>query len=217
MADNVTSPKKSDFVRAFLDLLILGLLLVAACFGGYWWGLHERLAPIEAVAPGTPGAITQSQLSEAQSSQNARPGDASASESQPGDKKQPDKAPDKTSDKPSISSSKYWLVSSGTDYTGYSITVSINGDQVDNFFGPGKIVDITSHVKSGDNTITFDAKQLGEQYNRHSGESKSILSVKLVSGTKISEDFKPSDVALGYSRNAAESQDFNDTMHFTAK
>lgn len=213
MADNVTSPKKSDFVRAFLDLLILGLLLVAACFGGYWWGLHERLAPIETVAPGTPGAITQSQLAERQSSQTARPGDASATESPPGEKKQQDM----TSDKPARSSSKYWLVSSGTDYTGYSITVSVNGDQVDNFFGPGKIVDITSHVKSGDNTITFDAKQLGEQYNRHSGESKSILSVKLVSGSKISEDFKPSDVALSYSRNAAESKDFNDTMHFTAK
>ncbi|MBK9145202.1 MAG: hypothetical protein IPM23_22145 [Candidatus Melainabacteria bacterium] len=213
MADNVTSPKKSDFVRAFLDLLILGLLLVAACFGGYWWGLHERLAPIETVAPGTPGAITQSQLAERQSSQTSRPGDASATESPSGEKKQQDM----TSDKPSKSSSKYWLVSSGTDYTGYSITVSVNGDQVDNFFGPGKIVDITSHVNSGDNTITFDAKQLGEQYNRHSGESKSILSVKLVSGSKISEDFKPSDVALSYSRNAAESKDFNDTMHFTAK
>ncbi|MGD9684550.1 MAG: hypothetical protein AB7W16_25580 [Candidatus Obscuribacterales bacterium] len=213
MADKVTSPKKSDFVRAFLDLLILGLLLVAACFGGYWWGLHERLAPIETVAPGTPGAITQSQLSQAQASQAAKPGDASASQSKPGDKTQSDKPPES----PSKSSAKYWLVSSGTDYTGYSITVSVNGEQVDNFFGPGKIVDVTSHVHSGDNSITFEAKQLGEQYNRHSGESKSILSVKLVSGSKISEDFKPADVALGYSRNAAESQDFNDTMHFTAK
>ncbi|MBZ0185524.1 MAG: hypothetical protein K8F91_04665 [Candidatus Obscuribacterales bacterium] len=218
MADKGPSPttKKSDFLRAFFDLMILGLLLVGAGFGGYWYGIHEKLAPIVSVAPGTFGAIEKDQLSAVQAAEAA--GKTGTESDAKVEAKTVDKADaksdSKSNSKPAVTALKYWLTSSGTDYIGYSITVSVNGDQVDNFFGPGKIVDVTSYLKKGDNTVSFEAKQLGKQYNRHAGESKSILSVKLVSGDKIKEDFKPGDVALSYSRNAAETEDFTDSMHF---
>lgn len=109
---------------------------------------------------------------------------------------------------------KYWLCSSGADYTGYSITVKVNGTAVDNFFGPGKSVDITRLVKHGENSITYEAKALGDQYNKHSGEANYILAVKLVKGPVVQEEFASKDVVLIYARNASETEDFNETKHF---
>ena len=114
-------------------------------------------------------------------------------------------------------SRKYWLSSSGVEYIGYSITVKVNGTAVDNFFGPGKNVDITRLVKKGTNTVVFDAKELGEQYNKHAGDDKAVLSVKIVSGPYIQENFSSKDVLLSYARNAAESETFNDTKTFVGE
>lgn len=197
--------KKSEFVKAILDLFILGLLLAGSGLGGYWYGMHERVVPVELVPNGTPGAVSEAQLADKsenknnsvlQKARNIKTG---------------------STDKPAASSgkTKYWLTSSGTEYIGYSITVSINGDQVDGFFAPGKIVDITSRVKKGDNTILFEAKQLGEDYNKHKGDAQAKLAVKLVSGPKISEDSK--NVTAVYERNASEQTDFQETKHFQVK
>jgi hypothetical protein len=72
-------------------------------------------------------------------------------------------------------------------------------------------------VKSGDNAVTFEAKSLGEQYNKHDGDAKSILTLQLVKGSHVQDEFKSSDVLVTYKRNATESEDFNDTEHFSAK
>ena len=111
---------------------------------------------------------------------------------------------------------KYWIVSSGSDYIGYSITVSVNGTAVDSFFGPGKCIDLTRYVRAGENTVSFDCKLLGDKYNKHKGDERSALTLALVSGAHIIPDnFKKSDVVLTYKRNASESEEFNDTEHFS--
>lgn len=196
--------KGNEMVKAMFDLLILGLLLGGAGFGGYFWGIHERLAPIQNVPPGTENALPASAVSVA----------PIKTESKPTEVKGDDSAAEKS---PPKSKAKYWIASSGVDYTGYSITVKVNDTPVDNFFGPGKSVDVTRFVNQGDNEVNFEAKSLGEQYNKHKGDAASTLTVQLVSGPHIQENFKPSDVVLSYKRNASESEDFNDTKHFTAK
>jgi hypothetical protein len=110
---------------------------------------------------------------------------------------------------------KFWITSSGVDYIGYSITVRVNGTAVDSFFGPGKIVDITRLVKPGDNSLLFEAKEMGDQYNKHSGDAKSKLTLQLVSGLHISDSFKKSDVLLSFQRTAADTEDSTDTQHFS--
>jgi hypothetical protein len=223
VADKVTttqSPRGKDFVRAFLDLLILVLLLVCAAFGGYWYGIHERVIPVASVPPGTPGAHTEEEAQAAQASIPAqtKPNTESpsktetASSSSKSDSEKPAAEPAKTGKK------KYWLYSSGKDYIGYSITVSVNDNQVDSFFGPGKIVDITSQLQPGDNTILFDAKKLAEDgYNKHKGDAAAQLVIQVVSGPKVNEEFKHSDVAATFARNATESEDVSETKHINVK
>lgn len=206
-AVNAAKKKGQELVKALLDLVILALLLGGAGFGGYFWGLHERLAPIQEVPPGTANAIQPAAVS-------ATPA--------------PSAAPIKTVTEPTRSDSasaasakpgktKYWISSSGEEYIGYSITAKVNGNAVDSFFGPGKNVDVTRYIKEGDNSVTFEAKALGDQYNKHDGDAKSILTLQLVKGPKVQEEFKSSDVITTYKRNATESEDFNDSVHFTAK
>ena len=197
--------KGQELVKALLDLVILALLLAGAGFGGYFWGLHERLAPIQEVPPGTANALQPSAVA-------ATPATPVKTVTEPSKAADPvAAAPAKTS------KTKYWISSSGEEYIGYSITAKVNGNAVDSFFGPGKNVDVTRYVKSGDNAVTFEAKALGEQYNKHGGDASSILTLQLVKGAHVQEEFKPSDVLLTYKRNATESEDFNDTEHFTAK
>lgn len=210
-AVNAAKKKGQELVKALLDLVILALLLAGAGFGGYFWGLHERLAPIQEVPPGTANAIQPTAVA-------ATPSPAPAAAS----------APIKTVTEPTRSQSasvapakpgkmKYWISSSGEEYIGYSITAKVNDNAVDSFFGPGKNVDVTRYIKDGDNSVTFEAKALGDQYNKHDGDAKSILTLQLVKGPKMQEEFKSSDVITTYKRNATESEDFNDSVHFTAK
>lgn len=193
--------KGGELVKAMLDLVILVLLLAGAGFGGYFWGLHERLAPIQEVPPGTPNAVAASTVPVVPT-KPATPFEKA-----------------EVVEKPAVKTGKikYWLASSGEEYIGYSITAKVNGSPVDSFFGPGKNVDVTRLVKSGDNEVTFEAKALGSQYNKHDGDAKSILTVQLVKGPHIQEEFKQSDVLVTYKRNATESEDFNNTEHFSAK
>ena len=207
--------KKNEFVRAIIDLVILTLLIVGAALGGYWYGLHEKVVPVEWVPKGVEGAVSESAMIAASKGENPTSQSANASTQNPA----PAQANTNVSTPATSQASKgkYWLTSSGTDYIGYSITVSVNGDQVDNFFGPGKIVDITSKMKKGDNTVRFEAKQMGDEYNKHAGDTSSQLSVKLVTGPKITEDFKSKDVIINYMRNANESTDYTDTKHVSVK
>ena len=210
MTQNVTSTagkKGNSFLRAIGDLVILCLLLAGSGFGGYFWGTHQQLAPVQKVPPGTPGAIAPGSPSifpsksvDSQSSGASKPNDPSSEQA--------------AADKPQ-SKRKFWISSSGTDYTGYSITVKVNDTTVDNFFGPGKNVDITRFVKSGDNNVVLEAKELGKDYNKHSGDSASALILKVVSGPTMTDNFKSSDVLLTYKRTAAEDEDFNNTLHFS--
>ncbi len=198
--------KGNELVKAMLDLLILALLMGGSGFGGYFLGIHERLAPVQNVPPGTANALPP----------------AAASSAPPATVKKEAKAgeiPVESGDKPKAAKNKvkYWISSSGVDYTGYSITVKVNDTPVDNFFGPGKNVDITRFVKEGDNEVTFESKALGAQYNKHPGDASSILTVQLVSGPHVQENYESSAVVLSYARNASESDDVNDTKHFTAK
>jgi len=200
-AVNAAKKKGQELVKALLDLVILALLLAGAGFGGYFWGLHERLAPIQEVPPGTANAIQPTAVAAAPIktvTEPTRSESASAAPAKPG-------------------KMKYWITSSGEEYIGYSITAKVNGNAVDSFFGPGKNVDVTRYIKEGDNSVTFEAKALGDQYNKHDGDAKSILTLQLVKGPKMQEEFKSSDVITTYKRNATESEDFNDSVHFTAK
>lgn len=197
--------KGQELVKAVLDLVILTLLLAGAGFGGYFWGLHERLAPIQEVPPGTANALPPSAASAAPIRTVTETKTAS-----------------ETTDKPAAATPskggkvKYWLASSGEDYIGYSIKATVNDNQIDSFFGGGKSVDITRYITSGDNVVNFEAKELGKDYNKHKGDAKSVLTVQVIKGPHA-DDFKPADVLVTYKRNAAEEEDFNDTEHFNAK
>jgi hypothetical protein len=216
LATGAKGGKKNEFVRAIIDLIILALLIVGAGLGGYWYGLHERVVPVEWVPKGTEGAVAESVIKEAARS-NPAPDPDPDPKAKAESKVQAAALPEKNTESKKTDKVKYWLTSSGSDFIGYSITVFVNGEQVDGFFGPGKIVDISSRVKPGDNSIRFDSKQLGEDYNKHDGDAKSELVVKLVNGPKITEDFDSKNVIVTYKRNAAETTDFKDTKHFDVK
>jgi hypothetical protein len=219
------SGNKVNVLGGISDFIILILLVGGAAFGGYYYGIHQQLAPIQNVPPGTPGAVTLAPTTPAPAETAVKPAAAvQSTQTEPAAETPAEKtASEETTEKakPAETKSshplKYWLASSGDDYTGYSITVTVNGNTVDNFFGPGKNVDVTRHVKKGDNTILFDAKAMGDQYNKHKGDADAKLTVKLVSGPQIQENFKSSDVLLSYTRNSAEDQDFSDTKHFAKK
>lgn len=112
---------------------------------------------------------------------------------------------------------KYWVASSGSEYIGSSVTVVLNGQPVDNFFGPGKLIDVSRFVKKGPNRITFDSKVLDDEYNQHLGNSKFDLTLKLVSGTNVREDHDANSVLVSFKRTAADLEDSSNTLDFTAK
>lgn len=205
--------KGAEIKRALTDFVVLCVLLTATSFSGYYWGLHQQLAPIEKVPAGTAGAILPPPISHgaagAESTANASVAKTAASVNSP--------ASDTTSGATSSGKHKYWIASSGSDYVGYNITVAINGTPVDSFYGPGKTVNITNLVKSGDNTVTFEAKALGADYNKHAGDGSSALNVQIVGGPVVQENFKASDVLASYKRNATDSGDASDTLHFTGE
>jgi hypothetical protein len=214
-----TGKKGNGFLRALGDLGILALLLLGAGAGGYFWGIHQQLAPVEKVGPGTPGAITSSgsTLPPPKSVTKVAAKESGETDSTTKSSKTTEQASSSStaSEENNTGSRKYWISSSGADYTGYSITVKVNDNAVDNFFGPGKNVDITRMVKSGDNSVVFDAKELGEQYNKHMGDANSVLTLQVVSGPHVTDSFKKSDVLLGYSRTAAQTDDATATKTFT--
>ena len=52
-------PQKGPNILGVLtDFIVLVLLLGAAAGGGYYWGTIQRMAPVRAVAAGTPGALS---------------------------------------------------------------------------------------------------------------------------------------------------------------
>ncbi len=219
MTNAPTGKKANNFLRALGDLAILGLLLLGAGAGGYFWGIQQQLAPVEKVGAGTPGAIASggSALPPPKSVTKLATKDNSDNDSatKPSKITEQSSSSSTTSEEKSSGSHKYWISSSGADYTGYSITVKVNDNAVDNFFGPGKNVDITRLVKNGDNSVAFEAKELGEQYNKHVGDANSVLMLQVVSGPHVTDSYKKSDVLLSYSRTAAQTDDATATKTFT--
>ncbi len=237
MTQKAASPegkKSNTFLRALTDLVILALLLTGSGFGGYYWGIHQQLAPVAKVAPGTPGALppsalTPSALPPAAADDAAKKGAAaakgaatpatpaktgSAAPSGAAAPAEATSAEESGKSKPH-SAKKFWITSTGVDYMGYSITVKVNGTAVDSFFGPGKTIDVTRLVKPGQNTLVCDCKEMGDQYNKHSGDANSKLILQLVSGPHLSDSFKKSDVLLSYEKSAADSEDATDNLHFS--
>ena len=121
--------------------------------------------------------------------------------------------PEKVKKKASLKQ-KFWIASTGHDYVGSSVTVVVNGHPIDNFFGPGKLIDVSKHVKKGLNELSFESKVLEDDYNQHLGESKYDLTLKLVTGPSVTEIFDPSSVLLSFKRTAADVEDSIDTMKF---
>jgi hypothetical protein len=223
MTQKVPTAKKpgNSFVRALVDLFILMLMLAGAGGLGYWFGTQQKMAPVEMVPPGTPGAKTADGAPAAASKQPAAPAPVTkaSTTSDAEDTESPaQEAPSKPA-KPAKGHGKlkYWLTSTGSEYIGYSITVAVNGNPVDNFFGPGKIVDVTRYVKKGNNDISFDAQEMEEKFNKHKGDAKFSLTVVLVASPSVSDNYKPDDVLLSYRRTAADNQNFNDTNHFVVE
>jgi hypothetical protein len=199
-------------LRALGDLFLLLLLLGAAGGAGYWFGTIQRMAPVQLVGPGTPGT-----KSEAPNTVQAKP--PAGTKPEPAETEQPEEsvtvAPTPVAAASKKHGKKYWIASSGSDYIGYSIKVNVNDQDVDNFFAPGKAVDVTRMLKKGENTITFNAQELEEKFNAHKGDDSKKLILKLISGPTIQEDYKPSDVILSYQRNAAQTENDSQTLHFT--
>lgn len=220
-------PKRLNILGALGDFTILLLLIAGAGFAGYYIGLNQRLAPVQMVWPGTPGAIPLSQIlgpqpmpftPDASTSSAANPSAAAAT---PVPGASTDSEPAKTAAAPEApkpaakKKTKFWLCSSGADgYVGYSITAKVNGVTVDNFFGAGKTIDITSHVKKGANTLELESKYMGEDYNNHKDDAAAVLNVQLVSGPSIREDFAPSAVLFSVKRNATETTDYTEKKTF---
>ncbi|HEY9786437.1 MAG TPA: hypothetical protein V6D17_13600, partial [Candidatus Obscuribacterales bacterium] len=96
---------------------------------------------------------------------------------------------------------------------GYSIGVTVNGQMVDKFFSPGKKVDITRFVKSGENQIAFDATLLPSGMREHEGNSGYYLKVTVYSGPSL-ESTKDVNELLNYKRDASENQNFSDNLSF---
>jgi hypothetical protein len=195
--------KGNEIWKALVDLFILVLLLGAAGFGGYFYGIHQQLAPVQKVAAGTPGAMPA--VSALPPPVAGSPSSAVTTPPKPQDSTAPAPTPASTT------KHKYWVASSGSDYIGYSILVKVNDTQVDNFFGPGKSVDITNLIKPGDNTVVFEAKSLGDDYNKHSGDKTAVLSVRVIGGPTIQENYKPSDVLATFKRCATDAGDSTET------
>jgi hypothetical protein len=200
----------TGIARAIGDLLLLLLMLGASGGAGYWFGTIQRMAPVQMVGAGTPGATTSTPNTVA-----AKPGGKpeASEEEQPEEtvtvSPTPAPSPAKKHGK------KYWIASSGSDYIGYSIKVAVNDQDVDNFFAPGKAVDITRLLKKGDNSITFNAQVLEEKFNAHKGDDSKKLILNLISGPTIQENYKPGDVVLSYQRNAAQTDNDTQSMKFT--
>lgn len=223
-------PKRLNFLGALGDFTILVLLIGGAGLGGYYIGINQRLAPIQYVFPGTPGAVPLSQVFDSQqpntvvvdsskSPDTAKPADTAAhAATTPAATTKPAITPAKATAATPKGKSKFWLTSSGVDnYNGYSITVKVNGETVDNFFGAGKTIDVTKFVKKGENSLEFECKYLGDDYNKHKGEKNAALTVQLVTGPSIREDYPQSAVLLSCKREATESQDFSEKRSFTSK
>jgi hypothetical protein len=218
---------------ALVDLFVLALLLAAAGFGGYFWGTHQKLAVVDLVPPGTPGAREAvNQVGATKAPDSA--GNASASQATTttsASSSSANKSTDSTADSSTSSTTssaaktpakhagklKYWVSSSGTRLIGYAIAVTVNGQPVDNFFAPGKQVDITDMIKKGKNSVDFDAKVLEDKFNQHKGDESAVMAVSIDCGPAISENVKPADVLVSYKRNAAETENYTDQKSFTVE
>ena len=239
----MSKPKeKLNLAGGVFDLVIFVLLVGGAGFFGYFVGINQKLAPVQIVAPGTLEVlkyysqkaagiippVTPSAVVEAEP--KPKPKTEKASEVEEKKKIEVEKPERKSEKKPekkikasnpaTVKASKatlkekFWIASSGHDYIGSSVTVVVNGHPVDNFFGPGKLIDISKHVKSGLNELSFESKILADDYNQHLGNNEYDLTLKLVSGSSVREDFEPSAVLLTFKRTAADVEDSVDTMKF---
>ncbi len=228
MADKNTGADKitgKTVLGALSDFLIICLMVGGAGFGGYYVGMNQRLAPVVLVPPGTAGARSEPSAAPAPNNKPAgsdathdgggentgKKDGAAAAASLHGTEAAAQK---KSNAVDKNAKMRYWLISSGEDYCGYSVTVNVNNNPVDSFFGPDKIVEVTKLVKPGENQVRFEAKALGEQYNKHTGDAAYAVTVKLVKGTHMQDNFAAKDVLMSYSRNASETQDFNDVTNF---
>jgi hypothetical protein len=210
--------KENTILKALGDLLILCLLLAGAGFGGYFWGIQQQLAPVKKVPPGTPGAISLMPPKNAAASTASSDSDSKQNQADKVESDAVETAPSaQAATHHSQNKRKFWITSTGLDYIGYSITVKVNDTPVDNFFGPGKSVDITRLVKHGQNTVECEAKELGEQYNKHAGDANANLTLRVVSGPNITDSFKSKDVLLTYKRTADQTDDATDTLHFSGE
>lgn len=222
----MTGQKKApNILGGIIDLFILVLLVGGAAFLGYFIGINQKLAPIQLVAPGTPGAIMPGQLpaeilpgssasTPAATTSSATPATAPATTTPATTTPAPATTPAAT--KPAPAKKKYWLTSSGTDYVGYTITVKVNDQPVDMFYGPGKTLDITRFVQKGKNSVVFDCKA-SDDYNKHTGDKNFSLAIQLVSGPSVKEDFAPSAVLFTCKKNAAETKDATEKFSFDSK
>lgn len=199
----------SGVLRAIGDLLLLLLMLGAAGGAGYWYGTIQRMAPVQMVGPGTPGAKNDSPNAVQSKSLESKSDVATDEQGDDSISVTPVPSENKRHGK------KVWIASTGSDYIGYTIAVTVNDQPVDNFFAPGKAVDITGLLKKGDNAITFNAHELEEKFNAHKGDASKKLVLNVVTGPAISELYKPADVVLSYQRNASQTE--NDTQSFNFK
>ncbi len=218
--------KGPSILGGLMDFLILVLLVGGAGFGGYFYGTMQKMAPVNMVAPGTPGALQETDLNKPGKSSEADNKTSSAAKLSDENEKKTDTSSERKSNSEAKSvddtksaskknqKSRYWISSSGTDYIGYSVTVSINGTPVDSFFGPDKTVNLSSKVKSGENTVTFDAKAMGDKYNKHKGDANAELILQLVSGPVVQEDFSSDDVIATFRCNASQDQDIKESANF---
>ena len=221
--------KRLNLIGAVSDLLIFVLLVGGAGFFGYFIGINQKLAPVQVVAPGTLEAIASlKELAGGKKKETVSTVKKEAKVKAPEKtlpKQEPAKKPSAKKEKPKkkalnkvdVKNLKYWIASVGDQYIGSSVKVLVNGRPVDIFFSPGKLVNITDHIHKGNNQIRFEANVLADEYNQHLGNNKYALTLNIVSGKTVSEDYNREAVLVSYKRTGADIENDTTTLGFKAK
>ena len=171
----------------------------------------ERPDQTHAPAPLTAEVNQEKAVEKPAANDTAETAHASKSDAQPGKKdKEPKESKNVTGHKTDKAAKKddskkrYFLASNGVAYTGNAITATVNDHPIDQFFGPGKLVDVSGFVKKGPNHVVLSVKTLGDDYNMYLGRKDKKLVLNLVEATNLSDDYSDANVLLTFSQSAAD-------------
>jgi len=218
-ASTSTSGKKKSSAGQWIVVVLV--LLLGAGGAGFGVGFTQKFAPIEMVAPGTPGVAvttsppTTSTPTTTTATATTPPATSAAPASTTGTTAASPGTATSTTPAPSAVKVKktYWLSTHGWEGSGYDVNVYVNDNLVGTYSKPAQTADITNFVKPGDNKVRFEAKALSD--DKRNDFSGAHLIVKVNRGDAISKD--GGEALLDYKRTVSEKENFDDTMDFKAE